>query len=460
MIKNFIPRLAERGRVKIGEKGEMQTSQGGKQFAQPKKLDHMVITTMARDAAGRLLPDTELMARLHPGGGKITEIPVRLLYDDPDLNFFTRYACYRGTRCWCSGDGETAQRLSGENGNYKPVPCPCELQDPMYQGKEKCKTLGTLQVLIEGVNRVGGVWSFRTTSWNSVNAILSSMALIKTISGGPLAGIPLVMVLSPKTVTIPTTGQSMVVFIVSLEFRGAESELADLGYEIARRRIENRVRMETVEVHARKLLAAPHQESAQEQEDTAAEFFPDGMASPEPDGEVQEAELIQAPTPDPERQVAAVTQGQGHKNREEQEPTSPAITLPALMELAKKPDGIADLPVDLVTTKGVRIGRWLDWGPSLGGEMQVVLELVDNLAEVAQGLTVPVIEKAFNEAGIILKVVTAADAVQEGKERLEPPDVAKYATSETPPLPPPGGRSTAAAPKGNGGNKTAVKALF
>lgn len=47
-IKGLIPQLAERGKVKIGEKGEMKTSQGGKQFAQPKKLDHFVITTMQR----------------------------------------------------------------------------------------------------------------------------------------------------------------------------------------------------------------------------------------------------------------------------------------------------------------------------------------------------------------------------------------------------------------------------
>ena len=301
MIKNFIPRLAERGRVKIGEKGEMKTSQGGKQFSQPKKLDHMVVTTMQRDAAGRLLPDTPLMAQLNPGGGKITEIPVRLLYDDPDLNFFTRYACYRGTRCWCSGDGEAAQRLTGENGNYQPVPCPCERQDPMYQGQDKCKTLGTLMVLIEGVNRVGGVWSFRTTSFNSVNAILSSMALIKTITGGPLAGIPLVMVLSPKTVTIPTTGNSMVVFIVSLEYRGPETELAELGYELARRRVEHKVRMEVVEEVARKQLAAPHQEPVQEQEDTAAEFFPAGeaaeTASPEPRSDTNGVDPLLPPPP-------------------------------------------------------------------------------------------------------------------------------------------------------------------
>jgi len=164
----------------------------------------MVITTMQRDAAGRLIPDTPLMARLNPGGGKITEIPIRLLYDDIDLNFLTRYACYRGTGAGCSGDGEAAQRLTGENGKYQEVPCPASARTP-YQAQDKCKTLGTLKVLIEGVDRVGGVWSFRTTSWNSVNAILSSLALIKTITGGPLAGIPLWMVLSPKTLPCPLT---------------------------------------------------------------------------------------------------------------------------------------------------------------------------------------------------------------------------------------------------------------
>jgi len=295
MIKNFIPRLAERGRIKIGEKGEMKTSSQGKQFAQPKKLDHMVITTMQRDAAGRLIPDTPLMARLNPGGGKITEIPVRLLYDDIDLNFLTRYACYRGTRCWCSGDGEAAQRLTGENGKYQEVPCPCERQDPLYQGQDKCKTLGTLKVLIEGVDRVGGVWSFRTTSWNSVNAILSSLALIKTITGGPLAGIPLWMVLSPKTVTVPTSGQNMVVFIISLEYRGPENELAELGYELARRRVEHRVRMETVEELAQKQLVAPHQEPPLEQAETAQEFFPEGAVE---DPNIQAGRIAYPPEPD------------------------------------------------------------------------------------------------------------------------------------------------------------------
>ena len=79
MIKNFIPRLAERGRIKIGDKGEMKTSQDGKQFANRGKLDHMVITTMQRErgrAAATRHPTHGPASS--PGGGKITEIPVRL----------------------------------------------------------------------------------------------------------------------------------------------------------------------------------------------------------------------------------------------------------------------------------------------------------------------------------------------------------------------------------------------
>jgi hypothetical protein len=226
---------------------------------------------MQRDEAGRFIRDLEMMKRLSTNGDKLTEIPIRLLYDDPDLNFPTRYACYSGNKCWCSGDGEVAQQLSND-GHYEQVSCNCIRLDPLFKEEPKCKPLGTLQVLLEGVDRVGGVWKFRTTSWNSVNAILSSMALIKTITGGPLAGIPLNMVLTPKTVTIPTTGKPMVAYIVSLEYRGPETKLEQIGFEIAKKRIEHRVRMDRIEDSARKLLLLPHEEPPEEQADTNAEF--------------------------------------------------------------------------------------------------------------------------------------------------------------------------------------------
>lgn len=284
-VKGLTPQLAERGKIKIGERGEMKTSQGGKQFAQPRKLDHFLITTLQRDAAQRLMPDTALMAQLKPEGGKITEIPVRLLYDDIDLNFQTRYACYRGNRCWCSGDGEAASRLTNGNGTYQEILCPCERQSPFYAGQDRCKILGTLQALIEGTDRIGGVWKYRTTSWNTVNAVLSSLALIKTLAGGPLAGIPLWMVLSPKTVTVPGTGQPLVIHVVSLEYRGPESQLAELGYEIAKRRMEHRVKMEQIETEARRTLLLPHAEPIEEQAETVAEFYPDGAVEVQTDAE-------------------------------------------------------------------------------------------------------------------------------------------------------------------------------
>lgn len=288
-IKNLVPQLAERGKIKIGGLGDERKKQGKDEtYRLPVKYDYFLITTVQRDTAGRLLPDTALMDRLKQAQGsaqKLVEIPVRLLYDDIDLNFLTRYSCYVGNRCWCTGDGEKAERLNEKN-KYEPVTCcPCERSGPLYPNKDKCKIMGTFQVLIEGVDRIGGVWKFRSTSWNTVTGILSSLALIKTITGGPLAGIPLWMVLSPKTVTIPGSGQSMVVYVVSLEYRGPETQLVELGYEIARKRLEHRVKMEQIETEARKMLVAPHAEPIEEQAETGAEFYPDGFLDnpcPEP----------------------------------------------------------------------------------------------------------------------------------------------------------------------------------
>src|SRR5205085_4390887 len=94
-------------------------------------------------------------------GDRPTEIPVRLLYDELELNFPTRYACFLGRTLWCSGDGETAVRLSdspprnrAELEQLRPAPrevqCTCHRQDPAYDGRDKCKMNGHLSVIIEG----------------------------------------------------------------------------------------------------------------------------------------------------------------------------------------------------------------------------------------------------------------------------------------------------------------------
>jgi hypothetical protein len=452
-IKNLVPQLAERGKVKIGYKGDTTTSQQGKKFAQPTKLDCFLVTTVQRDAAGRLMADKALMNKFakegdatipegpYKGLPMIKEIPVRLLYDNIDLNFPTRYASYTGNRCACSGDGEKAQRLA-EPGKYQEVSCPCDRNAPTYTGNDRCKILGTLQVLIEGTDRIGGVWKFRTTSWNTVTGILSSLAMLKTITGGPLAGIPLWMVLSPKTVTVPGTGNNMVVYVVSLEYRGigrkrlevadghnvevalsVEEELAEIGYEIAKRRIANQMRMDTIEAEARKMLVAPHAEPIEVQAETGAEFYPEGFlddAPPEADasqGAASDADPLNLDGASAAEKVFTIPAGSRQEDPGVESEAS--ITLPGLMEFVKKPtETPISLPVNLVTTKGVPIGRWLDHA-ALNGTRQVTIELVDNLEIVAQGLTVEMVKKSFSEAGIKL-VISQPGPVEAAQEKASP----------------------------------------
>lgn len=438
-IKNLVPQLAERGKIKIGYKGEEKTSGNNKKFGQPTKLDCFLITTVQRDAAGRLMADKTLMNKLCVEGGPtipegpykglpiIKEMPVRLLYDDIDLNFLTRYASYQGNRCTCSGDGEVAQRLN--DGKFQEIQCPCQRQDPLYQGNDRCKILGTLQVLIEGTDRIGGVWKFRTTSYNTVTGILSSLAMLKTITGGPLSGIPLLMAVSPKTVTIPSSGQSTIAYVVSLEYRGTgrkrleitdgheqevalsvEEELSEIGYEIARKRFTNKIRMDNIEAEARKMLVAPHAESVLEQAETGAEFFPENFLSNGKDPKLGAS----ASGADPDGDPLGLDGGAGPEKvitipRETkpgpQVESEASITLPELMELAKNPpeNGI-NLPVALVTHQGESIGRWLDYAVSPEGELQVTLELVPNLKEVTHGMTPEDFKRFLSEAGIKLVI--------------------------------------------------------
>jgi len=296
-IKSLQVDLAERGKIKIGDKSqEKKETSGGKKMAQPLKLDHFIITTMQKDAADRFIPDIVLMNRLkkEQGVDKLKEIPIRLLYDNNELNFITGLSCYKKTfingkerlGCWCSGDNEKALRLN-EKGEYEEINCPCERLGPFYSLADKCKYIGTLQCLIEGTNRVGGVWRFRTTGKNSVKSIIASMNMIKTLTGGgqtdsednplgPLAWIPLKMIVSPKS-TISPSGQPVLIYVVHLEFDGLDDRLTELGYEIMRKRIEHGMNMGRLQKQAQRLLVAPLQEDEVTQSETAKEFFPEAV---------------------------------------------------------------------------------------------------------------------------------------------------------------------------------------
>lgn len=261
MIKGLIPTLPERGHIKIGIKGEMVTSQRGNQFQPPQKLDHFRVTTLQRGKDGNFLPDEAFHAKYGPAP---TEIPVRLLYDDPTLNYPTRYACFIGKSLWCSGDGESAIRMTETpqemvNNDRRLVPrdvaCTCPRQDPTYTARDKCKMNGNLSVLIDGMGGVGGVWKFRTTSYNSIVGMLSSMAFLRSITSGVLANIPLKLTIRPKQASNPVDGKPVTIYVVGLEFAGDIAGLQEIGHKIALERATTHVSITHIEDEARKLLS-------------------------------------------------------------------------------------------------------------------------------------------------------------------------------------------------------------
>jgi hypothetical protein len=214
---------------------------------------------------------------------------------------------------------------------------------------------------------------------------------------------------------VPTSGQNQVVYIMSLEYRGPEEKLAELGYAIAKRRIEHRTKMEAMEAEARKLLVAPHQEPVEEQKATAEEYYPEGTVldlDQQPPGPFIPPRLNTAPAGDgsPKKPKTTTTKPKSEKvgtsHRETRRPEVQAVTLPELMELCHQ-KRVLTVPLTIRSHKaGVEnLGTLKSWERDPGtGEYSLVLDLAPNLGEITDGLRPEMIVKSFQEAGITVKV--------------------------------------------------------
>jgi len=263
-IRGLTPRLAECGKIKIGKKGEMTTSQKGNQFRPPEKLDHFIITTMDK-VNDDFAPDQYIMTKL---GDNCKEIPVRLPYDDPSLNFPTSYAYYDSAACKCRGDGETAINSDGETIECNPETCP-NIKD------KKCKPNGVLSLILDDAPRVGGVYKFRTTGWNSINNIFSSMEFIRGLTNGLLAFLPLSLTLTPKTTVIPGKKTQTTIYMVNLEYRGSLQEMANAIQQTMNTRALTQYSVKDFEKLAEEALALP--EAPDECKAIVEEFYPDAV---------------------------------------------------------------------------------------------------------------------------------------------------------------------------------------
>ena len=181
------------GRISIGRVIE----KNGKRL--PEKDDQFTITTQIQTKDGWLLHPQDEQLRKDAPGNKLRAIPVRMLFNDPDLNLRAEYSLFdRQTgRPLCVGDGELCRRQTTEGWEHLPCPSPdnCDI------GKQGgCKPYARLSVRI-GDDEDLGVFVFRTTGYNSIRTLAARLRYYHAISGGLLATLPLCLRLRGKSTT-------------------------------------------------------------------------------------------------------------------------------------------------------------------------------------------------------------------------------------------------------------------
>ena len=192
MIKGLTITPPVLGRISIGR----VIQKDGKRL--PAKDDQFTITSQVQNKDGWINHplDEKLRARSE---GKLRQIPVRMLFNDPELNLRAEYTLFdRQTgRPLCVGDGEQCQRRT--NKGVELLPCPSPDRCPLAQGGA-CKPYGRLYANLSEDDELG-TFIFRTTGFNSIRTLAARLSYFAAVSGNRLSCLPLQLTLRGKSTT-------------------------------------------------------------------------------------------------------------------------------------------------------------------------------------------------------------------------------------------------------------------
>ena len=193
MIKGLAITPPILGRISIGRIVE----KNGKRL--PEKDDQFTITSQIQNKDGWVKHPLDEQLRAQAPNQKIRTIPVRMIFNDPELNLRAEYSLFdRQTgRPVCVGNGETCQRLT--NQGVEQHPCPSPDLCPLAQGGN-CKPYGRLHVNLDESDEFG-TFIFRTTGFNSIRTLTARLAYYSAASGGLLSCLPLQLTLRGKSTT-------------------------------------------------------------------------------------------------------------------------------------------------------------------------------------------------------------------------------------------------------------------
>ncbi|MFV3089370.1 hypothetical protein ACNJYG_02550 [Pseudomonas sp. GW6] len=256
------------GRISIGKVVE----KNGKRL--PEKDDQFTITSQVQGKDGWLLHP--LNDELRQGkDDKLRSIPVRLLFNEPELNFRADYTLFdrQSGRPLCVGNGETCKRI-GKDG-VQSLPCPSPDACPLAKGNA-CKPYGRMNVVIGDEDALGS-FVFRTTGFNSIRTLIARLQYFRAISGDRLACLPLELRLRGKS-TRQSHGTP--IFYVDLTLRsGMTVEQALLtGRELDEARQAAGFDQAALDATARVGLGnGIFEDDGEDSSAIAEEFFPDGQ---------------------------------------------------------------------------------------------------------------------------------------------------------------------------------------
>lgn len=194
MIKGLAITPPILGRISIGKMVE----KNGKRI--PEKDDQFTITSQIQNKnSGWIKHPLDEQLRAKAPNQKLRSIPVRMIFNDPELNLRAEYSLFdRQTgRPVCVGNGETCQRLTNQGVEQHPCPSPDLCR--MAQGGN-CKPYGRLHVNLDESDELG-TFIFRTTGFNSIRTLVARLSYYHAASNGLLSCLPLQLTLRGKSTT-------------------------------------------------------------------------------------------------------------------------------------------------------------------------------------------------------------------------------------------------------------------
>ena len=257
----------------------------------PEKDDSFTLTTQVKARGDWLLHPLHQQYSEAATNNKIRAIPVRVLFNDTDLNLRAEYSAFdRHTgRPLCVGNGETAKRVGSEG--IEELTCHSPERCPFAQ-QHGCKLYGRLNVQVDGQNDELGSFIFRTTGYNSVRTLAARLQYFHAVSGGLTRYLPLMLRLRAKSTT---QSYQTPVYYVDLTLRDGDKLAGVVAYarELAAIDDEAGIVTDQLEQTAKRLLQNGQFEDSEEEIPLVLEEFYPEEHSPASTTEQQETSMAQ-----------------------------------------------------------------------------------------------------------------------------------------------------------------------